>query len=308
MASGSLTQISNIMPENQKKERLEYLYRLLSENAQAYDACLPGDALKSERRNSLRESMDSIAETMLSVMLDYRMSFRKNRRAELVQMVFLLDGQHSVAGFSSAASAVLKFRGSALRRQPFGSLLCAHSQEMWNRVIGRKPGSAGIDAYLPLHFNDANGRIVPALCYITSLLPYGNIIVNASATLYVKRTRAAVQGKSDSATAEIPAPVRELHDYILSHLDQPLPALRQLAGKFGIAEHSLKSGFRREFNAGIHGFYNEHRLLRAMGQIRHTDMPLKEIAFACGFNSYLNFYKAFVKQFGHSPSGERHRP
>lgn len=307
MASGSITQISNIMPENQKKERLEYLYLLLSENAQAHDACLPGDALKSERRNSLQESMDSIAETMLSVMLDYRMPFRKNRRAELVQMVFLLDGQHSVAGFSSATNAVLKFRGSTLRRQPFGSLLCAHSLEMWNRV-SRASGATGIDAYLPLHFNDANGRIVPSLCYITSLLPYGSIIVNASATLYVKRTRPNAYGASRAASTEIPAPVREVHDYILSHLDEPLPALRQLAGKFGIAEHALKSGFRREFNAGIYGFYNEHRLLRAMGQIRHTDMPLKEIAFACGFNSYLNFYKAFVKQFGHTPSDERHRP
>ncbi|MNL50038.1 Bacterial regulatory helix-turn-helix protein, AraC family [compost metagenome] len=35
--------------------------------------------------------------------------------------------------------------------------------------------------------------------------------------------------------------------------------------------------------------------------IEQTDIPLKNISFMNGFNSYPNFSKSFKKQFGFSP-------
>ena len=36
--------------------------------------------------------------------------------------------------------------------------------------------------------------------------------------------------------------------------------------------------------------------------IQQTKIPLKEIAIMNGFNTYLNFYKAFKKRFKYAPS------
>jgi len=43
-------------------------------------------------------------------------------------------------------------------------------------------------------------------------------------------------------------------------------------------------------------------LKKAYLLILQTDLPLKEVAFQCGFLAYLNFYKAFRKKYGFSPS------
>jgi transcriptional regulator GlxA family with amidase domain len=96
--------------------------------------------------------------------------------------------------------------------------------------------------------------------------------------------------------------VHNLHDYILSHLDEPLPTLHHLAQMFAVEEHILKNGFRTFFKTSVYNFYQEERLKRAHVMIRQTSVSLKEIAYLNGFKGYLNFYKAFKKRFGYKPS------
>lgn len=90
--------------------------------------------------------------------------------------------------------------------------------------------------------------------------------------------------------------------YIHNHLSEPLPAIKKIAKTFETNECFLKESFKKTTNTSIHQYYNDERLKKSYNLIEQTTIPLKEIAFQCGFNSYLNFYKAFRKKYNYSPS------
>ncbi|MCG2611833.1 AraC family transcriptional regulator [Flavobacterium sp. SM15] len=96
--------------------------------------------------------------------------------------------------------------------------------------------------------------------------------------------------------------MQQVYDYILAHLEAPLPTLKELSRMFGTNEYKLKEGFRHFFNTSIYQFYNDERLKRCYLLIRETTIPLKQIAYMYGFNSYPSFSKAFKKQYGVAPS------
>ena len=89
--------------------------------------------------------------------------------------------------------------------------------------------------------------------------------------------------------------IQKLYDYILAHLEEPLPSLQFLSRSFGTNEHKLKDGFRHFFKTSIYQFYNDERLKRAYFMIEHTAIPLKNISVMNGFNNYPNFSKSFKK-------------
>ncbi|MFV8347903.1 helix-turn-helix transcriptional regulator [Flavobacterium sp. ZB4P13] len=96
--------------------------------------------------------------------------------------------------------------------------------------------------------------------------------------------------------------MQSIYDYILNHLEEPLPTLKKLAAMFASEEHKLKIGFRKYFNTSVYNFYHLERLKKSHLLIQQITIPLKEIAFMCGFSTYLNFYKAFKKHYGYAPS------
>lgn len=95
--------------------------------------------------------------------------------------------------------------------------------------------------------------------------------------------------------------IQQLYDYILAHLDSPLPSVQLLARQFGTNEHKLKAGFRHFFKTSIYQFYNQERLKKAYFMIEHTTKSLKNISVMNGFTSYSNFSKSFKKHYGFSP-------
>lgn len=103
---------------------------------------------------------------------------------------------------------------------------------------------------------------------------------------------------NDAASAII----QKVQDYILNHLEEPLPSTNELSKMFGTNEFTLKESFRNILKTSIYQFYNDERLKKADFLIQQTNISLKEIAFLCGFNEYTNFYKAFKKKYKLSPS------
>lgn len=96
--------------------------------------------------------------------------------------------------------------------------------------------------------------------------------------------------------------LQSVYEYILEHLDEPLPTTKELSKMFGTNEFKLKDSFRHFFKTSIYKLYTEERLKKAHQLIQNTNIPLKEIAFTSGFNDYITFYKAFKKRFHYSPS------
>ena len=101
--------------------------------------------------------------------------------------------------------------------------------------------------------------------------------------------------------------VKQLHDYILSHLNEPLPPTKALAKMLGTNEFYLKSAFKNLYGSSIYRYYNKCRLEHAYLLITQTNMSILEISESCGFGSYTTFSKAFGKLFKITPKALRRR-
>ena len=93
---------------------------------------------------------------------------------------------------------------------------------------------------------------------------------------------------------------RRLVDYIEQHLDQPL-ALSGLAQLAALSEYHFARMFSTSFGLPPHRYVLQRRLRRARELLLHSDMPLGEIALACGFASASHFSNRFRQAFGAAP-------
>ncbi|MNR00042.1 Regulatory protein PchR [compost metagenome] len=108
-----------------------------------------------------------------------------------------------------------------------------------------------------------------------------------------------LRGFSNYADVQL---IQHVYDYILDHLDSPLPTLKELSQIFGTNDNKLKCGFKLLFKTSVYQFYTTERLKRCHLIIQQTTIPLKVIATTMGFNTYSNFSRAFKKQFNYAPN------
>ena len=93
----------------------------------------------------------------------------------------------------------------------------------------------------------------------------------------------------------------EVRTYILEHLSARLN-VRTLATQFKLSESRFAHRFRDVFGMPPQLYIENCRLQMAQRLLLTTDMSIKEIAFACGFNDPLYFSKRFMRSIGKSPS------
>ncbi|MBP5855804.1 GlxA family transcriptional regulator [Marivibrio halodurans] len=87
-------------------------------------------------------------------------------------------------------------------------------------------------------------------------------------------------------------------------LEETIPIPR-VAKRAGISERELERMFRRWLNTTPARYYRGLRLDRARGLLQQTDMPVLEVATACGFNSAAHFARSYRQRFGRSPTDDR---
>lgn len=137
--------------------------------------------------------------------------------------------------------------------------------------------------------------------YLDALIIYYNLLGFEIETFLLRHNSTKMHSGKVIQDAQL------LSDYILLHLEEPLPTIRALSKMFHTNERKLKEGFRALFNTSIYQFYHVERLKKAQLLILRTDKSLKSIACRCGFNTYHNFSTAFKKHFGQSPVTLRQR-
>jgi len=86
--------------------------------------------------------------------------------------------------------------------------------------------------------------------------------------------------------------------------EDPLP-LSHLAIKVGISIRQLERLFRRYLGLSPKRYYMQVRLEKARNLLQQTDMPVIEIAIACGFQSPSHFARWYKFQYGLSPYRDR---
>lgn len=218
---------------------------------------------------------------------------------------FIVDEHFIIQQCTSDTFTLLGYSASSLENKAFISLLNTSSAEHFERF--QKSINANEKASsLSLSYLTFSGRTLLSLysnvsklsknncfmiCSIIPSLSYSEEFLNNSdTTIILPKTR--------RADAKI---MQQVYDYILANLETPLLSIKELSRMFGTNEYKLKEGFRHFFNSSIYQFYNDERLKRSQLLIKQTNIPLKQIAYMHGFNSYPNFSKAFKKKYGCSP-------
>ncbi len=220
----------------------------------------------------------------------------------------VLDQFFNVLSFNPAVLSIIGYEHFELIGQSISTLITEDSFQKLNFVKEAFTGNAFHQTIIPLQFLTKDQLIISVDCSISTLLNRDEIILsfvvslpqNDHFTPTVKNPeeieKHPTSRKSDALL------IQKVYDYILAHLEEPLPSLKELSKYFGTNEYKLKDGFRHFFKTSIYRFYTVERLKRAYLMIQQTTIPLKNIATMNGFTDYPNFSKSFKKQFGISPN------
>ncbi|WBU57355.1 GlxA family transcriptional regulator [Paracoccus sediminicola] len=92
-----------------------------------------------------------------------------------------------------------------------------------------------------------------------------------------------------------------------SHLEEPLPP-SAIAREIGISVRQLERLFGKYLNTSPRKYYMEMRLEKARHLLVQTEMPVTDIAFACGFENGGSFTRAYRTAYGAPPVTQRGRP
>lgn len=95
--------------------------------------------------------------------------------------------------------------------------------------------------------------------------------------------------------------------YIETHLDEPV-AIGEIAERLDISHNHLTRLFQRHLGQTPISYLIERRLQRAERLLRHSNMPVKQIAAQVGVPDLQAFNKTFRSKFGVSPREYRWNP
>jgi AraC-like DNA-binding protein len=225
------------------------------------------------------------------------------------QTTLILDSSFLIKSFDPDITTVLGFTYTELLHQPLELFISPESIDKLAFVKEALQENRSFQTIVPLHFLTKDALYVSADCSVCKLFNRPEIILSFVSALPQDSYTNLLGIEKDNDTEKQPESrkadallIQKLYDYILAHLEEPLPSLKALSRLFGTNEYKLKDGFRHFFKTSIYQFYNEERLKRAHLMIQQTDIPLKNISVMNGFSNYPNFSKSFKRRFGYAPN------
>jgi len=292
------------MSSSNQEEKLRAIYRLLFDLATGRKTAALEVGTMDDECDAIMLSLSEHGARIRSLVVEQGMVPPYAGFQHLSQFVFVLDAHHQIVDFNAQVVDRLKYAAEAIQGLPFETLLDPSSRLAWSGLLKQARIDASSFASTELLFLTLHGFKLPLFCSISSSLVHPFVFALLAEVVlkdapFLKPVPAAA---TERAKAEA-AVIGNIHAYILEHLDAPLPSLKSLALLFGSEEHRIRNGFRVHYRTSVYQFYQDERLKKAYLLISQTDLPLKEIAFQCGFGEYLNFYKAFRKKYGFPPSG-----
>ena len=91
--------------------------------------------------------------------------------------------------------------------------------------------------------------------------------------------------------------------YIHGHYGERL-SLRDTARHFFVSPSTIEHLFTQKLGGSFYRYVTKRRIIEAQNQIT-AGVPIKTVFYNCGYTDYSNFYKAFTKEVGVSPSQYR---
>lgn len=292
------------MSEQNKQERIRKIYQMLFEMAS-------GNLQFQIANLDEEDEIDQIAHKLNEIASNIKNTFHKIGHVipqftyqNLVQHTFILDKEFYILSFSSSVLDTLKLSQQELSKLKFSKIIAKQSINDWKTIENEIVTNNIFHITLQLHLLDKNNQIYPSYFTISSLLNSNKIVISGITTNIEDYTNYNIANNNLASSKKIDSNtiVQNVYDYIMNHLEEPLPSVNELAKMFGTNDFRLKAEFRKHFNISIYKCYTNERLKRATYLIKRTNIPLKEIAFISGFNDYNNFSKAFKKKYNYVPS------
>jgi AraC-like DNA-binding protein len=81
----------------------------------------------------------------------------------------------------------------------------------------------------------------------------------------------------------------------------PSRTVRELAFEVHLSPAHLQRLFKHETGGDVSELLAERRLQRAAHLLSGSDMPIKEIAYAVGYEHHSSFVRAFQRRFAQAP-------
>ncbi|WP_329560545.1 GlxA family transcriptional regulator [Kitasatospora sp. NBC_01266] len=102
------------------------------------------------------------------------------------------------------------------------------------------------------------------------------------------------------------APIRAAQEWILEHLEQPLP-VPEIAERANMSVRNFARVFRREVGTPPGQYIEQMRIARARKLLETTELPVAQIARRCGFPAPETFFRSFGRALELTPNEYRHR-
>lgn len=120
-------------------------------------------------------------------------------------------------------------------------------------------------------------------------------------TFLVKLNRITANGQVVSSPHEHKNSLLDkLLTYIHENYASPI-SLASAAEQFFVSPSTVEQLFSKKLGKPFYRYVTECRIIHAQALIIQG-VPLKSVGQACGYNDYSNFYKAFTREVGISPS------
>ncbi|MFJ1704872.1 GlxA family transcriptional regulator [Kitasatospora sp. NPDC088346] len=102
------------------------------------------------------------------------------------------------------------------------------------------------------------------------------------------------------------APIRTAQEWILDHLELPLP-VAEIADRANMSLRNFARVFRREVGTPPAQYIEQMRIARARKLLETTDLPVAQIARRCGFPAPETFFRSFGRTLELTPNEYRQR-
>ena len=89
--------------------------------------------------------------------------------------------------------------------------------------------------------------------------------------------------------------------YINNHFTEPM-SLQDIAKQVNVSPVYLSSLFKKHSGQKISDYITSLRLNHAYNLIKNTNIPINEVFYLCGYNSYPHFIRAFKAKYEDSPN------
>ncbi len=140
-------------------------------------------------------------------------------------------------------------------------------------------------------------------------LQQGLELANAAGRyIFHERLRPGDEGQLPEAREPVgyaaPLKLRNAIVVMERNLETPLK-ISEIADQLDLSQRQMERLFRTHTGVSPVRYYLDVRLDRARGLVTQTELPIGEVAVACGFGSAVQFTRTYKQRFGVPPSQDR---